>query len=96
MCTNISSLFIYFLAFDPNTTDFLHTWDQSNSIFHVLRCHLIDLMLLVVRCYREKEHTYIFFSFSLSVNVFFLAHISPKGNFIKSQGWEGVLVYTVS
>lgn len=41
-------LFIYF-TFDPNTTDFLHTWDQTNSIFHVLRCRLIDLMLLVVR-----------------------------------------------
>lgn len=71
MCRNISPFFIYFLAFDPNTTDFLHTWEQTNSIFHVLRCRLIDLMLLVVRLCREKEHAY-FFSFSLSNMFFFL------------------------
>lgn len=89
---NISllSLFFFFPASDPNSTGLLHTWDQTNSIFHILLCHLIDLMLLVVRLRREKEHAYNFSLWhALFLALFFFFFWT--GNFIKSQGWGGPL-----
>lgn len=78
-------LFIWVFAFDPNTTGFLHTWDQTKSIFHILLCHLIDILLLVVGLCREKEYTYILaLSLSLFLNLSFSCLFSCKGQFHKN------------